>query len=377
VSLGRLLAIGRKEFLHVLRDPRSLALAVAMPAMLLLLFGYALKLDVDDVPLAVWDRSRTGESRELVSRFSASRYFKIRRRAKSYGELERAVDESEALIALVIPADFAGRVGSGRPVAVQAIVDGSDPNTATIALGYATVIAATYSVDVTASRLARTGVKLPAAPIDLRYRVWFNSELESRNFIVPGLIAVVMMVIAALLTSLSVSREWERGTMEQLISTPIRGNELILGKLAPYFVIGMVDVLVAVAMGQFLFGVPLRGNAALVIVSSAVFLTGGLAMGMTISVATRNQLVSNQLAMLLTYLPAFLLSGFMFPVANMPLVIRAVSRVVPARYFIAMLRGIYLKGLGLGTLGLELLLLAAFGTVMTTLAVARFTKRLE
>jgi ABC-2 type transport system permease protein len=213
-------------------------------------------------------------------------------------------------------------------------------------------------------------------PVDVRPRVWFNEELESRNYIIPGLIAVIMMVIAALLTSLTVAGEWERGTMEQLISTPVKPPELILGKLVPYFVIGICDVVVAVLMGEYVFHVPLRGNVALLFGTSALFLVGALAMGILISILTKSQLLSSQVAVVATFLPAFLLSGFIFTIANMPRAIRMVTYLVPARYFVAILKGIYLKGVGLEILGGQVALLAVYAVVMMLLANWRFKKKL-
>jgi len=373
----RVWAMTRKEFLHVLRDSRSLAMAIAIPILLLILFGYALTLDVDRVPLKVWDQSRTPDSRRFLSRFSGSRYFQLRDDANNYRELERAIDTRETLMAMVIPRDFAERLRAGRSVSVQLIVDGSDSMTATIALGYAEAAAMLYSQSLALEKMQRAGGRTLLLPLELRPRVWFNPELQSRNFIIPGLIAVIMMVIAALLTSLTVAREWERGTMEQLISTPVQGRELILGKLAPYFVIGMLDVTLAVVMGKYLFDVPLRGSVALVFLISGVFLAGALGMGLLISILTKSQLLANQMAMVLTFLPAFLLSGFAFPIANMPKLIQAVTYLVPARYFISLLKGIYLKGIGLHVLWLEAVLLTVFGMIILAVAERKFKKKLE
>ena len=372
----RLRAIARKEFIHVFRDPRSLAMAIAMPMMLLILFGYALTLDVDRVPLAVWDQSETTASRELISRFTGSRYFALRAYVTSYGELEHAIDTGEALMGLVVPRAFAQRLDGGRAAPLQLIVDGSDSNTATIATGYADAIVRAYSQEVRIAEIRRQGGVAPQPPIDLRLRVWFNDDMESKNYIIPGLIAVIMMVIAALLTSLTVAREWERGTMEQLISTPVKPPELIFGKLLPYFVIGMFDVFLAVLMGEFVFKVPLRGSVLLLFVMAAIFLVGALALGLVISIVAKSQLLANQLAMVLTFVPAFILSGMVFAISNMPAGVRAITYFVPARYFVTLLKGIYLKGVGLGVLAGEAALLTAFTTAMIVLANRKFKKKL-
>lgn len=371
----RVWAIARKEFIHIARDPRSLGMAIAIPMLLLILFGFALTLDVDKVPLVVWDQSGTPNSRAFVSQFAGSRYFNIHAYARNYREVERAIDSREALAALILPADFADQIEGGRNVPVQMIVDGSDANTATIAMGYARVVALTYSQQIALREVQRAGGVALTVPIEVRPRVWFNSEMESKNHIIPGLIAVIMMVIAALLTSLTVAREWERGTMEQLISTPVRGSELILGKLLPYFAIGMLDVLLAVLMGEFLFHVPLRGNVALLFAMAAIFLAGALTLGMLISIVTKSQLLASQLAMVLTFLPAFLLSGFMYDIGNMPKAIQVITYLIPARYFVALLKGIYLKGIGLEILGMEAGLLAVFGAVVMVVANVKFRKK--
>jgi ABC-2 type transport system permease protein len=243
-------------------------------------------------------------------------------------------------------------------------------------VNYADAVTRAYSQNLQLEDLQRLGGPALRSPLDFRPRVWFNSELESRNYIIPGLIAVIMMVIAALLTSLTVAREWERGTMEQLISTPVTGRELILGKLLPYLVIGLVDVLMAMLLGEFLFRVPLRGSALLVLLSAGIFLVGTMALGILISVVAKNQLMANQMAMVLTFVPSFLLSGFIFPIANMPAVIQAITYLVPARYFIALLKALYLKGVGISVLAGEGFLLVVFAASMLLLAVGLFKKKL-
>ena len=376
--LRRITAVARKEFLHVLRDPRSLALGILMPLIMLFLFGYALTLDVDRVPLAVWDQSATPQSRELISRFSGSRYFSLRIYAASYRDLEQAIDRRDALIALVIPPDFASRLNTTDQPALQLILDGSDPNTATIAQGYAEAIVLTWSSQINMATLAR---RFPqpvraALPLEIRPRVWYNTDLVSRNFIFPGLIPVIMMIVAALLTSLSMAREWETGTMEQIVTMPVRKWELIIGKLAPYFCIGVLDLLLSVGVGYYVFGVPLKGSLWLLTALSLLFLLGALAVGMLISIIAKSQLLASQLALLVTVLPAFLLSGFIFPLENMPAPIQAVSHIVVARYFVSILRGIYLKDVGLNILWPQALFLAGFAVLILSLAICTFKKKL-
>lgn len=376
MKLQRIKAVAKKEFLHVLRDPRSLALGFAIPMLLLFMFGYALTLDVDRVPFIAWDQSATAESREFMSRFTGSRYFSLTGAADNYREIERAIDERRALMALVIPPDFGRRIGAGRPARVQLIVDGSDSNTATIALGYAEFIVSAYSQMIALEEFRRSGGGTPNPPLAVEPRVWFNADMLSRNAIVPGLIAVIMMIIAALLTSLTVAREWETGTMEQLVSTPLTGPELIIGKLVPYFCIGMIDLVLSLLVGRYVFGVPFRGDRPLLLLLSVIFLVVALSLGMLISIAGKSQFVASQIAMVATMLPAFLLSGFVFPIENMPVVIRWFTHLIPARYFVTILRGIFLKGVGLEVLWGEAILLAAFGGVFFTLAVRKFRKKI-
>ncbi len=377
LNLRRLAAVARKEFIHVVRDPRALGIAIVLPMIMLMIFGYALTLDLDRVPLAVWDQSRTPQSRELVRRFEGSRYFSVAARPGNYQEAEAAIEHGRVLMALVVPVDFGKQVASERPTQVQVLADGSDANTTTLALGYAETIVRTYSQDILLQKFQRLTGRAPALPLELRPRAWFNTDMESKVFIVPGLIAVIMMLITALLTSLTVAREWETGTMEQLISTPVRSSELILGKLAPYFVIGMVDMLLSVLAGRFLFYVPIRGSLLLLFTVSAIYLVGALSLGILISTKAKTQLLASQAAFVATFLPAFLLSGFMFDIGNMPKALQVVTYFIPARYFVTILRSLYLKGAGLAQLWPECLLMVAFGALMLLLAIHSFKKRLD
>jgi len=373
--MRRARAVARKECIHVIRDWRSLVLAIGIPIVLILLFGYALTLDLKNVPTIVWDQSRTPQSREFLSLLHGSPYFSLTRYHDNYRQLQNSLDKGSAMIAIIIPADFANRTTSNKTAAIQVIADGSDANTARLALGYTRALATIYSQQLRVEHTRFTRKHPPATPIELVGRAWYNQDLRSQNVVLPGILAVVMVVIAAMLTSITVAREWETGTMEQLISTPIRGRELVFGKVVPYFVIGMVDVGIAVAMGKWLFGVPLRGHPGLVFVTAAIFLSGALFFGLMLSIAMKSQVIANQLALVGSYLPTLFLSGFVFAIENMPLPLQVVTYIVPARYFIALLRSIYLKGVGLELLWLNAVLLTLYATVM--IAVANTLMRLK
>jgi ABC-2 type transport system permease protein len=311
-----------------------------------------------------------------VARFTATRYFDFRGAVSRYADLERAIDTRDAALGLVLPSEFAAQLTAGRNAGVQAIVDGSDSNTAGIILGYTQAIALGFNQQLALDQIRRATGTTPVPALDLRTRVWFNPDLASRNFIVPGIMAVIMGLIAALLTSLTIAREWERGTMEQLISTPVKPAELILGKLLPYSAIGMANMVIAVLMAVFLFDVPLRGSVTLLFGVGAVFVVGTLAQGMLISALARQQLLASQMAMISTFLPAFLLSGFAFAIANMPVPVQAVTYIVPARYFVALVKGIFLRGVGLETLWPDALFLVVFAVVVIGIAIRLARKRL-
>jgi ABC-2 type transport system permease protein len=363
-SIGRTAAMARKEGLHILRDPRSLWLALAMPVMMLLLFGYALTLDIDRVPTVVYDQDRSPQSRELVARFAGSRYFQIIGEVDEYPPIKLMIDRSQCTLALVIPRGYSSDLNSSRQAQVQLLVDGSNSNTASISMGYAEALVRTYSFELQTKAMARKGGGTLNLPVDAQVRVWYNPMLQSKNYIVPGLIAVILMIISAMLTSLTVSREWETGTMEQLLSTPVRAHEIVLGKMTAYFVLGFIDTLIVLTVGVLLFGVPLHGSPLLVLVSSAIFLLGALFSGIYISAANRTQLQAFQLGLLISFLPTFLLSGFVYAIENMPPVLQLLSYLIPARYFITIVRGIFLKGVGLEVLWLETLLLVAYAVLL-------------
>ena len=362
-------AIGRKEFLQIRRDPFSLAMAILLPMILLLIFAYAISFDVDKIATVVYDMDKSSLSRGLIECFSASDYFRVRGYVDRFEEIDQWLDRRKAKVAITVPPDFSKKVRSGRKPEISIILDGSDSNTATIAQGYIAAITDIYARRIEGGRVNPL--------IDVRQRVWYNTELRSRNFIIPGLIAVIMAVIIALLTSLTISREWDRGTMEQLISTPVKPAELIIGKLIPYFLIGLTDTILCILMGTLAFGVPLRGSVSLLLALSALFLFGGLSFGILISILARNQLVASQIAMLSTFLPAFLLSGFVFSVSNMPIPLQAITYLVPARYFVSILKAVFLKGSPFQLLIVETALLSRFAFVVFLGSVKAFKKRVE
>jgi len=377
MNLRRLTAVARKETLHVLRDWRSLALALAIPLVLILLYGYALTLDLRLVPTVVWDQSKTYASRELLDLFAGSPYFSIRGYRDGYAGLQYDLDRGKAMIGLVIPADFATRVDAGKPVAIQVIGDGSDANTSRLAMNYAATLGAIHAKNVAAEQKELQGRGQLRPAVVMEQRSWYNPDLRSQTVLVPGIIALVMVVVAAMLTSTTIAREWESGTMEQLISTPLTAPELIFGKVVPYFAIGMIDVALAVFIGRWVFDVPIVGNAGLLFALAALFLTGILFFGLLLSIRLKSQVLANQMAIITGFMPTLLLSGFVFAIENMPMPLQILTYIVPARYFIAILRGIYLKGIGLEILWLDAVFLGVYALIMIVAANRAFAFKLE
>jgi len=376
MSGRRIKALAKKEVIQMRRDIRSLMAALFIPLLMIFLFGYALSLDVDRIPLAVLDLDHTPESRNFSARISDSRYFDLVRPLERQAEIDEVMARGEALMAVVIPLGFGGRVKQGQPVEVQAVVDGSDSNTAGIAIGYFKAAAAGYDMEVQESRLSQAGLKMADMPLDPRVRVWFNPELKSRNFIIPGLTAVIMMVICTLMTSLTIARERETRTLEQLISTPVSSAELVIGKLLPYVGLGLIDLALVVGAGILIFGVPFRGSYLNLLLTALLFLIGTLAWGLFLSVVAKTQLQASQMAMLSVFLPSFLLSGFIYPIENMPWALQIITYVVPARYFVEILKGLFLQGVGLDYLWPQILALIIYAAVVLNLARGRFRKRI-
>jgi ABC-2 type transport system permease protein len=377
MSLTRLLAIARKEVLQILRDARSLIIVVLMPAVLVLLFGYGVSLDLKGLPVYVLDQDGSQQSQDLLKHFQASEYFHVERVVNNYPELSRAIDDGHAKMSIVIPWDFSQRLSDGRHVEIQALVDGSDDNTANVLIGYSEAVVQGYSSQMQINWLRGQGISIQPAAMSVETRTWYNEDLESSAFIIPGVLALVMSVIGAFLTSLTIAREWERGTMEQLISTPVTAMEIMLGKLAPYFVLGMFDTIISALIAIYWFDVPFRGSWVTLMVASAMFMVVVLSLGFFISVLAKSQFAASQIALLITFLPAFLLSGFLFSIEQMPIVLQWITRILPARYYVSVLKKIFLKGTPAAMLYADLIPLVVFSIVLALVATRSFHKRLE
>ena len=376
MSFTRFLAVARKEVIQILRDSRSLIIVLIMPVILVLLFGYGVNLDLKGLPVYVYDRDGSQQSQDLLKRFQASDYFQIVRVVHDYPALARSLDDGHAKMGIVVPWDFSQRLRDGRPTQVQALIDGSDDNTANVLIGYAQAVVQGYSSDIQLDWLRTRGQLAQLAPVSVQTRTWYNENLESSAFIVPGVLALVMSVIGAFLTSLTIAREWERGTMEQLISTPVTPLEIMLGKLVPYFAIGMFDVIVCALIAIYWFQVPFRGSFLTLLLSSAMFMVVVLSLGFFISVIAKTQLAASQIALLITFLPAFLLSGFLYAIEQMPVALQWITRILPARYYVSVLKKIFLKGTPTTLLYADLVPLAVFTIVLALLATRSFHKRL-
>ena len=377
MKLSRTWAIAKKEFVHIYRDPRSLALVILMPVLLMLLFGYAVTLDVKKVSMAVLDRDRSQESLNFIQRFSASPYFHLRFWVQDEKTMMRLIDQGEVKMGLILPWDFSKTIKAEKIIPVQALIDGADANTASIILSYAQAIARQYTQEKTVLKATRMGMQNLNFPVEARPRVWFNEDLESKNYFVPGLVAVIISIIGVLLTGQVIVREWEKGTMELLISTPVRKGELMVGKLFPYFFLGLLDLSLSVLMGKWLFEVPMRGSVTLLFALSCIYILVALALGLTISTFARTQLLANQMAMVIGFLPTFLLSGFTFVIANMPMWLQIITYGIAPRYYVTIVKEIFLKGAGFSFLWRETLVLAGMEVAGLWVATRSFKKELR
>jgi ABC-2 type transport system permease protein len=374
LKLVNVQAIVRKEFFHLIRDFRSLYLAFILPLFLILLFGYALSLDVNNIRTVAVDYDNTAVSRDFLQRLDASPYFEVFARLPDTAEVNRYLDNNWTTMAVIIPPRWTADLRADRDAMMQVLFDGSDPNFASISRGYMIGFVDNYNRALFADFLERQGLGKRNAALDARVRVWFNEDLDSRNFVVPGIIAVIIMIVAAMLTSLVIAREYENGTMETILSLPVGAGEFLLGKAVPYFVIAMIDVMVAILMGQVLFGIVMRSSFWLMILATSLYVMVALSLGLVISILTRSQLVANQVAIVLTYLPSLLLSDFVFPSENMPEVLQLITKIIPATYYIDILNGVYLRGIGFDYLWRDFVVLLAMFAALAALNCARLKK---
>jgi len=378
MRVRRIKAIAVKEMLQVWRDPISLMIALLMPFMQMMLLGYGVSLDVKGLPVCVFDREASQNSQALLKRFQASEYFSIVDGFDNYRDVTQALDRGRCQLVLVVPSDFTERLNDFGTSSVQALVDATDTNTANIAIGYAQAVVSGFSNDVQLQTADRTGSGIAMLqPVAVQSRVWFNEDLESRDFIIPGVVALVMALVGAQLTSLTISREWERGTMELLVSTPVTPMELMLGKLLPYFAIGMLDAIFCLALAVFWFDVPFRGTLGTLFFTTSLFLIVVLGIGYLISTAIRSQVGAAQIGLLVTLLPTTLLSGYAFPIDQMPPIVQGVTYLVFARYYVTILKAVFLKGSGVLDLAAPILAMIVYAAIVAFLAARAFHKRLD
>jgi ABC-2 type transport system permease protein len=375
--MRRLRVLVWKEFLELRLNPRLFGIVVIAPIVQLTMLGYAATTDVRDVPVAVADGDRSRASRELIARFDASGNFRVIATKTTVAEIEPDLERGSAWLALSIPAGYGADLAAGRPVTLQVIADGSDSNSTTVALGYATNLLGGVAQELAAAHAgaASTGREATGGGIEPRIRIWFNPQLESRFFMIPGVLALVLLVVTANLAAMAIVREKELGTLEQLNVTPLRRWELVVGKLLPYGLIAMIDVLLVVAVAVFWFEVPLRGSLGLLLLMSLLYVSCTLSLGLLISTLSDTQQQAMMTATFFFLTPMVYLSGFIFPIENMPAVIQPFTYLIPLRYFLVIVRGIFLKGIGLPLLWPQAAALAAWGLVVLSLAVARSRKR--
>ena len=375
--MRRILHMLRKEFLQFRRDRKMVGMSFIAPVFQLIVLGYAANLDVSDIPLAVCDLDRSSSSRELIGRFTSSGYFHVVAQPDRLGDVDGFLDDGTASMALVIPLRFGDDLVAGNPAPLQLLVDGSETNSATVGLSYAQMIVARMSQEILVGVLsAQSGVGAIGGRVIPELRVWYNPELRSRNFLVPGVLALLLMVMTLILTSLAIVKEKELGTLEQIVVTPIRPFELVVGKLSLFVIIGFVDVLLVVMVSAFLFGLPVKGSLALLILLCLVFLMTTLGLGLFISTVSRTQQQAMMSSIFFVMLPMIFLSGFVFPIENMPQIIQGFTYLLPLRYFFVIIRGIFLKGVGASVLWPQATLMLLYAVIGLTLATQAFKKEL-
>lgn len=373
---SRLISIIRKEFIQIFRDARTLAMILIIPIMQLFLLGYSATSDVRNIPLAVLDRSRSPESRALLDSYRAADYFRIAYMVTSEAEIESLISAGDARAAVIIPPDYAQRLNDGE-AQVAFILDGSDPTSASTALSAAQLISQSHSTEILSKRFASSGLNLQVQPpVEARTTVWYNPDMVSAYFMIPGVIGMILYAIAAILTATSIVRERERGTIEQLIVTPIRAWELIVGKLTPYVILGFFNTIEILAVGHWWFGVPIRGDIGLIMLLSGIFLVTGLGIGLFASTIANTQQEA-MLTVWMTLLPSIFLSGFFFPLEAMPKFLQWLSYLMPLRYYLVIIRALLLKGVGLEMIQTNVIAMTLFAVGIMAAAALRFRKRLD
>ncbi len=365
----------RKEFIQLFQDKKMLKISILAPVIQLIILGYAATFDVSKIPMVVCDYDRSPASRKLIESFICTEYFVVAKYCEKSSEIDAELDNGYASVAIVIPCGFEKDISSGRTSSIQFIVDGTETSSATIGLNYAFIIISRYSQNIVLESLIRQGSVIMPARISSEFRVWYNPELKSRNFMVPGVLGLLLMVMTMILTSLAIVKEKELGTLEQIVVTPIRPHQLIIGKLAPFFLIGVIDVILVIFFTSFLFDLPVKGSEALLLLLCLIFLMTTLGLGLFISTISRTQQQAMMTAIFFFMLPMIFFSGFVFPIENMPIIIQYISYILPLRYFFVIVRGLFLKGVGIDILWTQAAALLIFGSVILSLSVMRFQKR--
>ncbi len=374
---SRLLSLIRKEFIQILRDPRTLVITFAIPVVQLFLLGYAANTDVRNVPLAVFDQSHSAAGRRLLDAYRAADYFKLTYVVDSEDELRALIDTGDARAGLIIPSTYGQQISGGQPVQIAFVLDGSDPTVAATALSAATLIGESHSINLLVERLNQRGLPdVFQSQVNVRTQIWYNPDLESAYFMVPALIGMILQMQATMLTSIAIVRERERGTIEQLIVTPLRAWELVVGKLIPYIIIAFFNTLEVLVIGTLWFDVPVRGSLSLLLALSGLFLVPSLGIGLVISTGAKTQHEAMMLSFF-TMMPSIFLSGFLYPLAAMPKVLQWISAVIPLRYYLIIVRSLVLKGVGIEAVLDETLALAVFGVITMGVAALRLRKRLD
>ena len=373
-----ILHIVKKEFLQFRRDPKMFAMILISPVVQLIFLGYAANFDVNIVHTAIFDQDKTITSRQFIEKFKGSGYFEMDYYVDNYKTLQNLIDNHKIIFGLVIPKDFEKKIERNETAPVQAVFDGSDGNTASISAGYVQLIVSNYSKSVVTDFLNKTGIKIiPAGNVESKVRVWYNPELKTRNFMVPGIVGLLLMIVTLILTSLAIVKEKELGTLEQLIVTPIKSYQLIIGKLIPFGLLGFVAEIIVLTAMVFVFNIPVRGSLLFLFFTTSLYILSTLGLGLFVSTISKTQQQAMMLAIFVVMMPMIYLSGFAFPIENMPKIIQYITYVIPLRYFMVIIRGIILKGIGFSDLWFETTLLFVIGIVIIFLSSLRFKKRLD